>query len=265
MPGRPVVTFLTDFGLADGYVGAMKGALLRAAPDVLPVDLTHDVPPHDVLAGAFLLAGAARWFPPGTVHVAVVDPGVGTPRRGLAARAGDWFFVAPDNGLLELVLREQPAAEVRRIANPDLCNPDPHPTFHGRDVFAPVAGALARGVSLAEIGPAVDDPVRLPLPEVRAEERGLAVPVLHVDRFGNVVLGVRAGELRARLGDGPWRIVEPTPAGPVFPARTYGEIPPGSLALLAGSSGWAELALDRAPAADRLGVAPGHRVLISRR
>jgi len=264
MNTRPVVTFLTDFGMADGYVGAMKGALLRAAPEVLPVDITHDVPRHDILAGAFLLAVAAPWYPAGTVHVAVVDPGVGTARRGLAARAGEHLFVAPDNGLLELVLRDHPDAEIRAIENPAFRHPDPHPTFHGRDVFAPVAGALARGVPLGEVGPTIDDPVRLPLPEVRDEGEGLAVPVLHVDRFGNVILGVRAADLRSRLGAGPFRVLEPVPAEPVFPARTYGEIPAGSLALLDGSSGWAELALDRGSAADRLGIATAQRILISR-
>ncbi len=264
MPAPPVVTFLTDFGLADGYVGAMKGALLRAAPGALPVDITHEVPRHDVLAGAFLLATAAPWYPPGTIHVGVVDPGVGTDRRGLVARAGGHLFVAPDNGLLELVLREHPDAEVRAIENPALRHPDPHPTFHGRDVFAPVAGALARGVPLSEVGPAIDDPVRLPLPGLRTEGEGLAVPVLHVDRFGNVILGVRPGELRSRLGAGPYRVREPVPAEPVVTARTYGEIPAGTLAVLDGSSGWVELALDRGAAAERLGVAAGQRILMSR-
>ncbi len=265
MPARQIVTFLTDFGLADGYVGAMKGALLRAAPGALPVDIGHEVPRHDVLAGAFLLATAFPWYPPGTVHVAVVDPGVGTARRGLAARAGGHLFVAPDNGLLELVLREHPEAEVRAIDNPDLHPPAPHPTFHGRDVFAPVAGALARGLPLREVGPEVVDPVRLPLPELRQEGSGLAVPVLHVDRFGNVILGTRPGELRAHLGDGPWQVLEPVRLGPVRAVRTYAEIPAGAVALLDGSSGWVELAMNRGSAAARLGVSAGQRILMSRR
>lgn len=260
-----IVTFLTDFGLADGYVGAMKGALLSVAPGALPVDITHEVPPGDVLAGAFLLATAVPWFPPGTIHVAVVDPGVGTGRRELVARAGGRLFVAPDNGLLDLVLRDDPGAEVRRVANPRLHRPDPHPTFHGRDIFAPVAGALARGVPLEEVGPPVDDPVRLPLPAPGLVADGLEVPVLHVDRFGNVILGIRPAELRRELGDGPYRILAPVNVDEVRRVRTYGEIPPGALGLLDGSSGWTEIAADRAPAAERLAVRAGQRIRMSRR
>ena len=157
----PVIALLTDFGLQDPYVGAMKGAILSVCPEATLVDVLHEVPAHDVAAGALALEAAYRHFPGGTVFVAVVDPGVGSPRRPIAVGAGRWLFVGPDNGLFTPVLDAHPSARVHLVANPLLFREPLSPVFHGRDLFGPVAGHLARGLSLDEVGPRVADAVRL--------------------------------------------------------------------------------------------------------
>src|SRR5512135_1579790 len=160
----PVVALLTDFGLLDHYAGAMKGAILSACPEATIVDITHEVPAHDVAAGALALDAAYRFFPDGTVFAAVVDPGVGSERRPIAARAGSWVFVGPDNGLFTYVLEADPEARVRLIANPRLVRVPTSAVFHGRDIFGPVAARLAGGFPLDEVGPAVTDPLQLEPP-----------------------------------------------------------------------------------------------------
>ena len=156
----PIVTLTTDCGCGDYYVGAMKGAILRIAPEAQLVDISHQIPPQDVLAAAFVLRHAAREFPPGTVHLAVVDPGVGTQRRPLALQSSGHLWVGPDNGLFSFVL-DRADSRVHEIIRRDLGRPDPSNTFHGRDLFAPLAAHLCRGLDLAAVGPPVADPVRL--------------------------------------------------------------------------------------------------------
>jgi S-adenosylmethionine hydrolase len=209
------VTLLTDFGDDDYYVAAVKGVILSRAPGVTLVDIGHQVAPGDVEAGGFLLAAAGGWFPAGSVHLGVVDPGVGSARRILAVEAGGRFYVAPDNGLLGMVLAgglgtaaaadpeaggdATAPAEVRAVDRPDLYLPGPGATFHGRDRFAPVAAALAAGEPLAALGPEIDDPVRLPAEPPRiAGPPGAAGTVLTgrvawIDRFGNLVTDLPAG------------------------------------------------------------------------
>jgi S-adenosylmethionine hydrolase len=187
-----LVTLLTDFGTADYFVGAVKGTLLRLAPTCQLVDITHQVPPGDIVWGAHVLWAAAPAFAPGTIHLAVVDPGVGGSRRILAAEANDGLYVAPDNGLLEAVLD---TARVVSVARPDLYLDGPSQTFHGRDRFAPVAAFLARGGAAETLGPVVQDPVRLPSWKPVREERGARGQIVHVDRFGNLVTNIPSGWL----------------------------------------------------------------------
>ena len=270
-------TLLTDFGTADYYVAAVKGTLLRLAPGAVLVDLTHEVAPGDVEDAAFLLAAAARWFAAGTVHVAVVDPGVGSARRILAAEgAGGGYLVAPDNGLLTPLLDGAPAAwgapaggrrpEVRSVERTDLFLPGPGATFQGRDRFAPVAAWLLRGEPLAALGPVVEDPVRLPWRAPRAEgeppRHGAAGAVLHgrvarVDRFGNLVTDLPS----EWAGDGPL-VAEAAGASTARRATHYRDIPAGEAAVLAGSLGTLELSLDGASLAARWGVARGTPVTV---
>ncbi len=252
------MALLTDFGALDPYVGAMKGAILSVCPEATLVDLAHEVPRHDVLAGALTLDAAYRTFPAGTVFVAVVDPGVGSARRGLALQAGRHLFVGPDNGLFSIVLREHAEARVHALENARLFRSPVSPVFHGRDVFGPVAGHLAQGVPLEEVGPRIEDPVLLePLEPRKLASGEWETSVLHVDRFGNL-----ATSLSGRAVEGA-RAVEVVVGGATIPwARTYSDVPPGSPCALVGSSGRLEVAVRDGSASARLGVGKGSPVRV---
>jgi S-adenosylmethionine hydrolase len=251
-----LLTLLTDFGTADYYVAAVKGTVLQLAPGTTLVDISHDVPPGDVETAAFLLAAAASSFPDGTVHLAVVDPGVGSDRRILAVRTASALFLAPDNGLLTPFL--DAAAGVRAVERPDLFLPGPGQTFHGRDRFAPVAAWLLRGGAEAELGPEAGDPVRLAAPAPRREPGKISGRVIHVDRYGNLVTDVPAGWLPAA----PCR-AEVGGRATSRRAGHYAEIPPGEAAMLPGSLGTVELSLNGEDLAGCWGVARGAAVEIT--
>jgi S-adenosylmethionine hydrolase len=262
----PIVAFLSDFGTQDHYAGAMKGALLCVCPEARIVDVVHDLPPHDVGAGAFALAAACPAFPAGTVFLAVVDPGVGSSRRALALEAGGWRFVGPDNGLFTLVLEEHPDARIHEITASNLFPGEVSATFHGRDVFAPVAGQLARGLALSEVGPAVEAPVRFPVPHVVARgDDEWEAEVLQVDRFGNLVTSVTVGDLDAivgRFGGDPTEVVVVV-EGTIMPmARTYSDVPEGEACALVGSARRLEIAVHGGSAARLLGAARGASIRI---
>lgn len=200
----PIITLLTDFGLSDNYVGVMKGVILALCPQAQLVDLSHGIPPQDIAAGAFLLERSTHWFPERSVHLAVVDPGVGSGRRGLAVWAGGRYFVAPDNGLLTHVLDGHPKARLFAIENEGWMLPRRSCTFHGRDVFSPVAARLALGLSLEDVGLPIDDPVRLPLPPLQRQANAVEGSVVYVDHFGNLVSNIPGGDVE-KLG--PARVV----------------------------------------------------------
>jgi S-adenosylmethionine hydrolase len=250
-----LLTLLTDFGTADYYVGAVKGTVLRLAPGAAVVDVSHAVPPGDVETAAFLLAAAAPAFPDGTVHLAVVDPGVGSGRRILAARAGGALFVAPDNGLLTPFLD---GAEIRAVERSGLFLPGPGQTFHGRDRFAPAAAWLLRGEALEGLGPAVADPVRLPASPPRREAGRIRGRVIHVDRYGNLVTDIPAAWLPAA----PCR-AEVGSHATARRAGCYAEIPGEEAAMLPGSLGTVELSLNGGDLARRWGVARGAAVEVT--
>jgi hypothetical protein len=264
----PILTLLTDFGTADYYVGAVKGTLLRLAPEARLIDLSHEVAPGDVEGAADLLAGAAPAFPGGTVHLAVVDPGVGSGRRILVAAAGGQLFVAPDNGLLTPFLGAPAGAEaggpasVWSVERRELFLPSPGATFHGRDRFAPVAAALLRGEEPERLGRRIEDPVRLPLalPRRRETPDGAVLEgrVARVDRFGNLVTDLPAGWLE------PGRLVAVEVAGREIRRRVghYAELPPGEPGALTGSLGTVELSLRGDSLAEHWRVARGAPVRI---
>ena len=243
----PVVTLLSDFGTTDGYVGEIKGVLLAQVPDAAIVDVTHDVPAHDVESGRLALARYWRRFPPGTVHLAVVDPGVGSSRAALAVESDGRFLVGPDNGLLSPALLLT-AARVVALAVP----PQAAPTFHGRDVFAPAAAALLLGTPLEALGQPVLAPVLRRTPEAhRRPDGAIAGEIITVDRFGNAItncLGMRGGTLEVK-------------GHTLAIARTYADAPPGALVALCGSTGLIEVALRDGSAAARLGLARGAPVV----
>jgi S-adenosyl-L-methionine hydrolase (adenosine-forming) len=244
-----IVTLLTDFGLEDAYVGAMKGAILTVSPRASIIDITHGVRPFAVLQGAFLLDSAWRAFPVGSVHVAVVDPGVGSDRKAIAFRAADHYFVGPDNGLFTFL--NEPVSESVQLATP----PEAAPTFHGRDLFAPTAARLATGAPLAELGkPRREEPLRLA--EAWASKVGEAwrAEALHCDRFGNIIsnLPIRALARIKAVNGHRVRTVE-----------TYEDAQPNELVALMGSSGRIEFALREGSAASRLHAGPGETLLVT--
>ena len=258
-----LVTLLTDFGEQDGYVAAMKGALLRRELGLTLLDISHQIPAGDVTAAAYVLLQAAPHFPAGTVHLVVVDPGVGSARRALAARIGEQLYVAPDNGVLGLVLAAASAdaphgaAAVRHVAHPDFARADASPVFHGRDLFAPTAAYLAAGGALQALGPELGAAllVRLPGEPAAADGEGWRGSVIHVDRFGNLIsnipLPVDAGPATAEV------------AGHTAPlARTYSDVAVGALLALRGSSGLLEVAANGAHAALLTGAARGDVVTL---
>jgi S-adenosylmethionine hydrolase len=261
---RPVIALLTDFGTSDHYAGTMKGVILGISPDVTLVDISHDVPPHDVMAGAFELAAAFKYFPGGTIFVAVVDPGVGSARRGLAVDTGDYRFVAPDNGVLTAVLKEAPPRKIVELTERRYARPTVSRTFEGRDRFAPAAAWLAKGIQLSALGRPVTDIHRLdiPVPEVTSDAiRGV---VLRVDRFGNLVTNIDRKTIERLAQGSPIAIA----AGPHTIERlvaTYAELPPDGVGALFGSTDHLELAALSASAAARLALGRGTAIAITRR
>lgn len=231
-----LLTFLTDFGTSDYYVAAVKGTVLRLAPGTQIVDVSHEVPSGDIATGAFLLSAAAPWFPEGTVHLAVVDPGVGSGRRILAARTGSGWLVLPDNGLLTLLRGS--VRSIRSVEKTDLFLPGPGQTFHGRDRFAPVAAWLLRGEPMESLGPEIADPVLLPLDAPRREQGCLSGQVVHVDRYGNLITDIPS----EWLPEGPCR-AEVAGHAATLRAGHYAEIPEGEAAMIPGSLGTVELSL----------------------
>lgn len=247
----PILTLLTDFGSGSGYPAQMKGVLLAALPDARIVDLSHEVPAFDVLAGALLLEACLPWFPVDAVHVAVVDPGVGTARRALCVVGpGGRRAVGPDNGLLTPLLGPGWTAHV---IVPGLAIPAPaSATFHGRDLFAPAAAALARGTPPGALGPALADPVRLAIPEAIRRGGALEGETLAADPFGNLVTSIRGAALAGAT------VRAASVAGrPAAWVRTFGEAAPGALAAYVGSGGRVEVAVREGSAAARLGAVRG--------
>jgi S-adenosylmethionine hydrolase len=258
MPAYPWISLTTDYGLLDGFVAACHGVIARIAPQIRVIDVTHQIPPADVRRGAAVLAQTVPYLPT-AVHVAVVDPGVGTARRAIALRTPNGLLVGPDNGLLPWAA-EALGGVVEAVAlTSPVWFPEISATFHGRDVFAPAAARLALGADLTEGGPLLDpaELVRLPDPRVAVGPGWLAAEVLTIDRFGNVQLAATAAEL-AGLG----RTVRVNGV-PAVRGETFGTVPPGGLVVLLDSAGLVAIAVNGGRAVDLLGVSPGELLRIS--
>ena len=259
----PIVTLTTDYGIQDFYVAALKGVILEIAPEAQIVDITHDIEPHDILRGAFVVRQAWPWFKEGTVHVAVIDPGVGSERRIILGTYAGRYILAPDNGLVTFVHRDFPLAALYAVQNADFFVPGPSATFHGRDIMAPVAAHLARGVGPADFGPAIDDPVLLPIePEGKFTGKGVRGRVLYVDRFGTMITNIHREQL-ARLsqtGGCPEVWVNDTAIGPV--RRTFSDVSPGEPVALIGGTDFVEIAINQGRAVDRFGPPDEVRVQV---
>jgi S-adenosylmethionine hydrolase len=258
---RPVVAMLTDFGLADHYVAAMKGVVLTGCPEATLVDITHEIAAHDVRGAALELGACWRYFPPSTVFLVVVDPGVGTTRRGIAADVGGFRFVAPDNGVLSVVFDSGIPSQVVALGGPRFERMSMSRTFEGRDRFAPAASWLASGIPLGELGVPIDDPIRLELPQAQTRGDHVAGCVLRVDRFGNVITNVPQAMLARILCNGSATAVVGGHRITRF-VETYGEMPAGEVCGLIGSRDWLELSVNGGRASDALGVGAGAEVVV---
>ena len=261
----PIITFLSDFGDEDWFVGVVHGVVREICPAARLVDLTHQIVPGDVGRAAFILEAAAPDFPAGTLHMAVVDPGVGTARRALGVRARGQCFVGPDNGVLEWALADR-AAEVRVLTEERYFRAPVSRTFHGRDVFAPVAAHLANGVPFEAFGPSIADPLRLSRPEPALESGVLRGAIVFVDRFGNALTNLTTSALREAFTEVPEAALEVRVHSRRVQGitRSYGDAPIGTLVAILGSSGRLELAEVGGSAAIRWGIGPGDRVEVSR-
>jgi len=253
-----VIALLSDFGTTDGYAGIMHGVILRINPTAVVVDVCHDIPPQDVHAAAFVLSTVYPYFAEDTVHVVVVDPGVGSERRALGVRTLRGTFVAPDNGVLSYVLRE-PALEVVQLTDARYWLSPLGSTFHGRDVFAPVAAHLSQGVPLSEMGDIIQDPIHFPIAEALVRDDGsISGQVLHVDRFGNLITNIQpellvvGQSLRVHIAG---REVDGL-------ATAYAQVADGQLLALYGSSGYLEVAVRNGNAAAILKVGRGAGVVV---
>ena len=259
MPQNRVVTFTTDFGLSDPFVGIMHGVVLNIHLETTLVDISHAVASYDVLDGACTIAQAYRFFPSRTVHVVVVDPGVGGDRRPILVETDDYVFVAPDNGVLSLVESREPKFSVRHITAERYFLQPVSQTFHGRDVFAPVAGWLSKGVAPAEFGPEISDYVRLSLPVAeRVSDNSLRGAVLKVDKFGNLITNIGEQDAPALFA------AAPPPFRLLLLGQTitrmcgsYAEGGEGELFAIVGSSGYLEVAARQASAAEKVGASVG--------
>lgn len=261
---RPVVALITDFGTRDPYVAAMKGVVLSICPDVTLVDLTHDIPPHDVRAGARALAGCYAYYPAGTIFVAVVDPGVGSARRGVAVDVGDYRLVGPDNGVLGAVCDERPPRKIVELTDRKFQRPTVSRTFEGRDRFAPAAAWLAKGTAVTALGRAVHDLTRLAWPVPAVTGDGITGEVVSVDRFGNLISNVARPAVDALLRDGAVEIRLGVHEIPRLVA-TYAEAAAGEVCALFGSTDHLEIAVNGASAAGHFAAAAGTPVTVRRR
>jgi S-adenosylmethionine hydrolase len=281
-----LVAILTDFGDLDPYVGIMKGVIAGIAPNAATIDLTHNIAPGDIQAAAFALLQAVPYFPPGTVYLTVVDPGVGSRRRPIAAAAGPAFLVGPDNGVFTYVYEHFGLQAAVVLADPRYRLSPVSNTFHGRDIFAPAAAHLVRGVALEALGPEARDPVRLPLPRFsQTSANEIAGQVLHGDRFGNLASSIAwldwrdettleitpwlAGRVaprrfdarRARVTVAAGGLAQPTTFDGIH--RTFSDVPAGQAAIIVGSERHLDIVVNRGSAVERLGAQSGDEVLLA--
>lgn len=244
---RRIITLTTDFGLEDHYVGAMKGVMLGINPEAEIVDITHSVPEFDVLSGAITLKSFYGYYPEGTIHVAVVDPGVGTDRKPIAIEAGGNYFVGPDNGIFSFVIKESPEVHIREITNRDFIPGKVSSTFHGRDIFAPAAAHLTLGTDIKYLGEEVKSPVLLDLPEPEVSADQVRGEVIYSDSFGNLMTNIPEGLIKegsnvtaGELSLGTLR-------------SSYGSTDKGDVLAIVGSSGYLEISINQGSALEALG------------
>ncbi|HDL63830.1 MAG TPA: hypothetical protein ENH12_00425 [Proteobacteria bacterium] len=262
-----IITLLTDFGEEDWFVGSMKGVITSICPGARTIDLTHLIPPGDIRRGAFALRCAYRYFPRGTVHLAVVDPGVGSDRKVLVVRGGGYIFVAPDNGLLSYILADLKEKTIHHATRKDLFLDEVSNTFHGRDIFAPLVAHLAGGVSIEQVGPVCAEPVIFPLPTCRpAGNNRWEAEIITTDKFGNCITSLSNDLLSDIPGESRRTGIRITIRGEDIDiplVSSYNSVERENLLAIGGSSGFMELAVNGVSAADRLELISGDKIILS--
>lgn len=261
MQANGIVTFTTDFGNRDPYAGIMKGIVLGANPNARIVDITHEIPAHNILNAAFSLIRTCRYFPEGTIHVAIVDPGVGGQRKNIAVRTDQYIFIGPDNGILSPVLSNVKSSEIRVIKNPPFIKSRISDTFHGRDVFAPCAGHLSAGNSFAEVGPEIERITHLVYPKVTREANVLKGEIVSIDYFGNMITNISEQLFRSFAGK---RKIEAFFGTARFNRimQRYSDVPQGTPLVLFGSCGYLEISMNEGNAASYFMTSAGSPVTI---
>ena len=255
-----IITLTTDFGAVDWFVGTMKGVILGLQPRAHLVDITHEIAAGDIHAGAFALAASYKFFPKRTVHVAVIDPGVGSGRRAIAVQTVNYFFVGPDNGVLSLALAGEKIKAIHEITNARLfLRPVSH-TFHGRDVFAPVAAKLSQGLPLTKVGVPIKEFVKLNWPEPQRTAHSIKGEIAYIDRFGNAITNIDNAALTARAEGACEIIVKGKRLRGVQPF--YQAVPNGDAVAVPGSSGFLELAVNAGSIARKFNLSVGERVIV---
>lgn len=259
MQPNQILTLLSDFGLSDVYVGVIKGAISQINPNLSVIDLTHQIAPQNIAAARFCLLNAYDYFPSGTVHVAVVDPGVGGTRRAIAVEFAQGYLVGPDNGLFSGVLSQSSASAAVELTNSQYWRtPAPSTTFHGRDIFAPVGGHLANGVALSQLGEKIDvnTLVELDLAQVRITPSAIYGCIQYIDGFGNLITNIPASYVQKRN----WSVM--ANGLNILEGKTYGDVMPGSAVALIGSHGYIEIAISCGNACSQLQVRLGDEVQV---
>lgn len=254
------ITLITDFGLNDWFAGTMKGVILSTNPRATVVDITHGISAGDIRSGALALAGSYHFFPAGAVHVAVVDPGVGSQRLAIAVRTARYVFVGPDNGVLSFALARERITAIHRLANDKFFLPRVSTTFHGRDIFAPVAGHLSKGIPIGKLGPRLSNFTRLHWPQPRRTSNAVRGEIIHLDHFGNAITNLDESALDGFSPSACMVLVKRKVRCPMAPF--YGAVPGGKPLAVMGSSGFLEIAVNGGSAARKLGLKPGHGVVV---
>ncbi len=257
----PTITLTTDFGLSDWFVGTMKGVILSICPRATILDISHQIPPGDIRSAAFALAASYRFFPAGTVHVAVVDPGVGTSRKAIAVRTAKYLFVGPDNGTLSWALRKEKIKAIHALENEKYWRRPLSHTFHGRDVFAPVAAHLTRGLPVGKLGPALKNFIRLPWPEPIHRGNRIQGEVIYIDRFGNAITNIN-NEIVPRKSVSSCEIRVGTRRYLCPLKMSYQALPANALLAIPGSCGLLEIAINGDSAEKQLGLRVGTRITL---
>lgn len=260
---RKLFALTTDFGLRDPYVAEMKAVILGLCYDSVIVDITHSIEKFNIRMGAYMLASAEPYFPKDTIHIVVVDPGVGTARRSLLIQTEDASFIGPDNGVLMLAAKKQGITSIHEIANSEFMLPHVSNTFHGRDIFASAAAHLANGIPASEFGPQIHDLIEPDFAKVTFRKDSLAGEVLHVDNFGNIITNFTEQDLKHLQTENSLKVEVADCRMNLKICRTYAENKRGEALLLMGSQGYVEIAVNQGNAAEKFNAKPGDKILLS--